>query len=1000
MDTERWTHVDRLLQSALELPAAERDAFLRGACGGDGDLEREVRSLLAAHDGAGSFLDGGAVDVAARVLAEERRGGSPAVGDSLIGQTVSHYRIVAKLGGGGMGVVYKAEDTRLHRPVALKFVSDELARDAEALSRFQREARTASALNHPHICTIYDIGEQDGRAFIAMEYLEGATLQDRLAAGPLPLETVLRLGVQIADALDAAHAAAVIHRDIKPANIFVTARGHAKLLDFGLAKMRAHPQMDLTTVAGTRHGVVMGTVAYMAPEQARGEAVDHRADLWSVGLVLYEMATGARPAPGVQLRLAAAPELERVVAKCLEVDPGLRYQHAADLRADFERLKRHSDSDLTRRELEPARVRARWPLVAAAAAGLAAAILLGAYFSTSAPAAATLTDKDTIVLAEFANSTGDPVFDDTLRQGLAVQLQQSPFLSLISDQRIRSTLPLMNQPADARLTPQIAQDVCVRTASAAFLEGSIAMLGNQYVLGLRATLCATGDILADEQAQAARKEDVLSTLSQIATRFRTRVGESLATIEKHSMPLAEATTSSLEALKAYSAAVKEFAQRPRRQLLERAVALDPDFAAAHAQLGFILGGGGEAALGRQSLIKAYQLRHRASDRERFSIESFYDRDVTGNLEREQQTLEAWARSYPRDPSPPTLLAGLALTSTGQHELAIAATEKALALNADQTPAYVNRAFNELYLNRPDDALLTVTRARERNLERDGLLLVPYLVAFLKGDRDALERTAAAARKVPELVDFVPHLEALAMARSGRLQEARRMAGMLVDIAQQSGRRERAGLFEAGRAVWEALYGNAAVARQSAGKAVAMGRGRNEDYAAAFALALSGDLPRSRALAQDLAREYPEDTFVQFMYLPTLRALFALNADDPTAAIQALQVSSRYDLHTNGVSYIGRFGALYPIYVRGLAYLAARQPGEAAGEFQRILDHPGIVLMDPMGALARLQLARALALAGDAAKAKSTYGDLLTLWKDADPDMPLLEAARAESGRLP
>ena len=376
MDNDRWTHVDELLQSALDMPAVERDAYLRHACGGDQRLEDEVRSLVAAHDRADRFLGAPAIDLAARELAGQRSDdGRQAGGDPLIGQTLSHYRIVEKLGGGGMGVVYKAEDSRLHRPVALKFVSDDLASDAEAVSRFQREARTASALNHPHICTIYDIGGQDGRSFIAMEYLEGATLKDRLAAGPLGLDAVLRLGIQIADALDAAHTANVIHRDIKPANIFISSRGHAKLLDFGLAKMRAQTsrEADFTTTAGTIQGVVVGTIAYMAPEQARGEPVDHRADLWSVGLVLYEMAKGTRPAPAVRLRVEESPELERIVSKCLETDPDLRYQHAADLRTDLERLKRGSDRALTGRDQLPAKARARWTVVAAAAAAIALA---------------------------------------------------------------------------------------------------------------------------------------------------------------------------------------------------------------------------------------------------------------------------------------------------------------------------------------------------------------------------------------------------------------------------------------------------------------------------------------------------------------------------------------------------------------------------------------------------------------------------------------------------
>jgi len=594
------------------------------------------------------------------------------------------------------------------------------------------------------------------------------------------------------------------------------------------------------------------------------------------------------------------------------------------------------------------------------------------------------------------------VFDDTLRHGLAVQLQQSPFLSLISDERIRSTLPLMNQPADARLTPDVARVVCVRTGGAAVLEGSIAALGSRYVLGLRATSCATGDILADEQAQASRKEDALSTLSQMATRFRTRVGESLATVERYSTPL-EATTPSVEALQAYSAGMKAAFSGSVRALplFQRAVAIDPDFALAHAQVGFRSSGVGESALGRQSLLKAYQLRTRASDAERFFIETLYDRDFTGNLERERRTLETWAESYPRLAEPHTLVAGLALMSTGQHELAIAETEKAIALDPDSNPAYGNRAFNQLLLNRLDDSLVTVRLAAERKLESASLLQTQYFVAFLTGNENELRRTATAARKNPATEDSISHIEALALARSGQLQDARRMAALAVQIAQKSGQRERAGLFEAGTAVWEAFYGNAAAARQSATRALELGRGGREvDYAAAFALALAGDLPQSRALAEDLAREFPEDTSVQFMYLPTLRALFSLNTHDPAAAIQALQIASRYDLALGRIGFIGRYGGLYPIYVRGQAYLAAQQPTAAAAEFRRILDHRSIVLVDPMDAMARLQLGRALALSGDTVKAKRAYDDLLTLWKNADPDIPVLEQARAEYARLP
>ena len=762
----------------------------------------------------------------------------------------------------------------------------------------------------------------------------------------------------------------------------------------------------------------------MSPEQVRAQDLDARTDLFSFGVVLYEMATGTMPfhgnSPGVifdgilnrapasmaQLNPGLPQELERIVANCLEKDRELRYQHASEIRADLQRLQRDRQSAHLARgatsEDRPLRARRRTLGLGAAAAVVVAVVVAGWIYSRRP---ATLTDKDTIVLADFTNTTGDPVFDDTLRQGLAVQLQQSPFLSLVSDDRIGRTLALMQQPPDARLTPEVAQGVCVRTASAAVLEGSIAALGSQYVLGLRAKHCTTGDILADEQAQAARKEDVLSTLSQIANRFRTRVGESLATIEQHSTPLEEATTPSLEALKAYSAGramsgdgmAGDIARR-RLLLYQRAVAIDPDFAMAHARVGFGYSTIGESALARPSIRKAYELRDRVSDVERFYIETLYDRDVTGNLEREQRTLETWAESYPRDALPHGLLGGLAASSTGKSELAIAEADKAIALDPDMAAAYSNKALHQLLLNRPDDALLTVGRARERNLNFDNFLLVPYFVAFLKGTDDELRRTTELARKSRGTEDIISHLDALALARAGRLQDARRMAAVPVELAQRSGRRERAGLFEAARAVWEAFYGNAAAARQSAAKALELGRGGREvNYAAAFALVLAGDLPQSRALGQGLAREFPEDTSVQFMYLPTLRALFSLNAPTPdaAAAIQALQTASRYDLALGAVGFIGRFGGLYPIYVRGQAYLAARKPAEAIGEFQRILDHRSIVLVDPMDAMARLQLARALALSGDTAKAKSAYNDLLTLWKNADPKIPIVEEARKE-----
>ena len=1026
MNAERWKHVERLFQSVLDLPSDERDEFLKRNCAHDEQLEAEVRSLLAAHVRADRFLGAPAVDQAARELAAERLDDAvEAGGDPLIGQTLSHYRIVDKLGGGGMGVVYKAEDARLQRFVALKFLSPDLANSREALSRFRREARASSALNHPNICTVHDIGEQGSRAFFVMEFLDGTTVKHRIDSGQLEVDAVIGLAIQITDALEAAHAAGIVHRDIKPANLYVTSHGDAKILDFGLATIRPTGSLDHTAVtrtgALTNPGSAVGTVAYMSPEQVRGQNVDARSDLFSFGVVLYEMVTGTKPflgetpglifdailnrtpTPAAQVKPELPSGLNRIIARCLEKDCELRYQHAGEIRSDLQRLRQDRQTGRLRAGMTEHRPtltrRAVW--LSLAAAVVVAGALAGALYGRRP---AVLTDKDTIVLADFTNTTGDPVFDDTLRQGLAVQLQESPFLSLISDQHIQRTLRSMNQPADAQLTPAIAHDICVRTGSAAVLQGSIAMLGSQYVLGLRATSCTTDDILPDEQARAARKEDVLGALSQMAIRFRTRIGESLSTIEKHSTPFQEATTPSLEAWQAYSTGWRWLISAGwirALPLFERAVEIDPGFALAHAQVGFGYSVIGESALGRQSLRKAYQFRDRASEVERFFIDTLYDRDVTGNLEREQRTLETWAATYPRDARPHGVISGIALSSTGQYELAIAEAEKAIALNPDLTPAYMNKAINQLYLNRLDDAVLTLGRAKARKLESpEWFLLVPYFVAFLNGADEELRHLATAGRKIPLMEEIISHLEALALARAGRLQDARRVSAISVEVVQRSGRRERAGLLQAATAVWEAFYGNTAAAGQSAARALELGRGRDVDYAAAFALALSGDLPRSQALADDLAREFPEDTFVQLMYLPTLRALSSLNTHDPAAGIEALQIASRYDLALGGLGFIGRFGGLYPIYVRGKAYLEANQPAAAVAEFTRILDHRSIVLVDPMEAMARLQLARALVLSGEPAKAKRVYEDLLALWKDADPDIRLLEEARTEYARLP